>query len=235
MPVVGITGTGGAGKSTVTDELLARFCQHFPELRDRGARGRPDPAPHRRRAARRPDPDEQPAPRARLHALDGDPPPEPRDQRRCSRDAVAFLRAAGFDLVIVETAGIGQSDSEIVDLVDVPVYVMTSEFGAASQLEKIDMLDLAELVVINKFDKRGAEDALRDVRKQWRRNHVAFELRRRRDARSTRRSPASSTTPGVTGCFVDALPRMLGERPGRAPSAGTRRLTGDAASRSATR
>ena len=77
--------------------------------------------------------------------------------------------------MIVETAGIGQSDSEIVDLVDVPVYVMTSEFGAASQLEKIDMLDLAEIVVINKFDKRGAEDALRDVRKQWRRNHVAFE------------------------------------------------------------
>ena len=91
-------------------------------------------------------------------------------------DALAFLRSAGFDLVIVETAGIGQSDSEIVDLVDLPVYVMTSEFGAASQLEKIDMLDLAEIVVINKFDKRGAQDALRDVRKQWRRNHVAFEL-----------------------------------------------------------
>ena len=83
--------------------------------------------------------------------------------------------------MIVETAGIGQSDSEIVDLVDLPIYVMTSEFGAASQLEKIDMLDLAELVVINKFDKRGAEDALRDVRKQWRRNRVAFELRRGRD------------------------------------------------------
>ncbi|MDE3131587.1 MAG: methylmalonyl-CoA mutase, partial [Acidobacteriota bacterium] len=91
-------------------------------------------------------------------------------------DAVAFLRSSGFDLVVVETAGTGQSDSEIVDLVDVPVYVMTSEFGAASQLEKIDMLDLAELVVINKSDKRGAEDALRDVRKQWRRNHVSFEL-----------------------------------------------------------
>ena len=91
-------------------------------------------------------------------------------------DALAFLRSAGFDLVIVETAGIGQSDSEIVDLVDLPVYVMTSEFGAASQLEKIDMLDLAEMVVINKFDKRGALDALRDVRKQWKRNRVAFEV-----------------------------------------------------------
>ncbi|MBN9623863.1 MAG: methylmalonyl-CoA mutase, partial [Actinobacteria bacterium] len=91
-------------------------------------------------------------------------------------DAVAFLRSSGFDLVIVETAGIGQSDSEIVDLVDLPVYVMTSEFGAASQLEKIDMLDLADIVVINKFDKQGAADALRDVRKQWRRNRAAFEL-----------------------------------------------------------
>src|SRR5215469_5784159 len=90
-------------------------------------------------------------------------------------DAIACLRASGFDLVVVETAGIGQSDSEIVDLVDLPIYVMTSEFGAASQLEKIDMLDLAEMVVINKFDKRGAEDALRDVRKQWKRNRVAFD------------------------------------------------------------
>ena len=97
-------------------------------------------------------------------------------------DALAYLRSAAFDLVIVETAGIGQSDSEIVDLVDLPVYVMTSEFGAASQLEKIDMLDLAEIVVINKFDKRGALDALRDVRKQWRRNHVAFEIDEDRDS-----------------------------------------------------
>src|SRR5690606_16175777 len=83
----------------------------------------------------------------------------------------------GFDLVIVETAGIGQSDSEIVDLVDFPVYVMTSDYGAASQLEKIDMLDFAELVVLNKYDRRGAEDALRDVRKQWKRNRNAFDVR----------------------------------------------------------
>ena len=90
--------------------------------------------------------------------------------------AVAFLRSQRFGLVIVETAGIGQSDSEIVDLVDLPVYVMTAEYGAASQLEKIDMLDLASLVVLNKFDRRGGDDALRDVRKQWRRNRVAFTL-----------------------------------------------------------
>jgi len=91
-------------------------------------------------------------------------------------DVLNLLRYAKFDLVVVETAGIGQSDSEIVDLVDVPMYVMTSEYGAASQLEKIDMLDFAELIALNKFEKRGAEDALRDVRKQWRRNHVAFQV-----------------------------------------------------------
>src|SRR5581483_5177107 len=93
------------------------------------------------------------------------------------QDAIRVLRAARFDLILVETAGIGQSDSEIVDLVDVPVYVMTPEYGAPSQLEKIDMLDLAELVILNKADRRGAKDALRDVRKQWKRNRKIFELR----------------------------------------------------------
>src|SRR5690606_13352047 len=92
------------------------------------------------------------------------------------RDCIGYLRSLDFDLVIVETAGIGQSDSEIVDLVDFPVYVMTSDYGAASQLEKIDMLDFAELVVLNKYDRRGAEDALRDVRKQWKRNRNAFQV-----------------------------------------------------------
>ena len=91
-------------------------------------------------------------------------------------DHIAYLEAQGFDLVIVETAGIGQSDSEIVDMVDFSVYVMTSDYGAASQLEKIDMLDFADLVVLNKFDKRGAEDALRDIRKQWKRNRLAFDM-----------------------------------------------------------
>jgi methylmalonyl-CoA mutase len=90
-------------------------------------------------------------------------------------DHILFLKSLGFDLIIVETAGIGQSDSEIVDLVDFSVYVMTSDYGAASQLEKIDMLDFADLIVLNKYDKRGAEDALRDIRKQWKRNHVAFD------------------------------------------------------------
>ena len=87
------------------------------------------------------------------------------------KDVIELYQAAGFDLVIVETAGIGQSDTEIVDLVDLSLYVMTSEYGAASQLEKIDMLDFADFIVLNKSEKRGAEDSLRDVRKQWRRNH----------------------------------------------------------------
>src|SRR3546814_5186710 len=91
------------------------------------------------------------------------------------KDGIAFLKSLGYDLVIVETAGIGQSDSEIVDQVDFPMYVMTSDYGAASQLEKIDMIDFAELIVLNKYDKRGAEDALRDIRNQWKRNRVAFQ------------------------------------------------------------
>ena len=114
--------------------------------------------------------------------------------------------------MIVETAGIGQSDSEIVDLVDLPVYVMTSEFGAASQLEKIDMLDLAELVVINKFDKRGALDALRDVRKQWRRNRVAFEVADD-DVPVYPTIASQFNDPGVTWMFVN-LCRRIGALPG---------------------
>src|SRR5690606_37817362 len=164
-PVVGLTGTGGAGKSSVTDELMNRFLQHLPEMRI--AVVSVDPTRRRTGGALLGD-------RIRMNSLRS-----PRVFMRSMatrrqhaatnvvlKDCVDFLRAQGFDLVMVETAGIGQSDSEIVDLVDFPVYVMTSDFRAPSQLEKIDMLDFAELVVLNKFDKRGAEDALRDVRKQ---------------------------------------------------------------------
>ncbi|HWF56227.1 MAG TPA: methylmalonyl-CoA mutase family protein [Solirubrobacteraceae bacterium] len=174
VPVVGITGTGGAGKSTVTDELLSRFVRTFPERRI--AVLAVDPTRRRTGGALLGD-------RIRMNSLRNEQifmrsMATRRSNSSTSEmlhDALTYLRSAGFDLVVVETAGIGQSDSAIVDLVDIPVYVMTSEFGAASQLEKIDMLDLAEIVVINKFDKRGAQDALRDVRKQWKRNHVAFD------------------------------------------------------------
>ncbi|MGD9736055.1 MAG: methylmalonyl-CoA mutase family protein, partial [Solirubrobacterales bacterium] len=211
VPVVGVTGTGGAGKSTVTDELLSRFAQRLPELRI--AVLAVDPTRRRTGGALLGD-------RIRMNSLRHEQiymrSMATRRQNLATSavlaDAIAYLRATGFDLVIVETAGIGQSDSEIVDLVDVPVYVMTSEFGAASQLEKIDMLDLAELVVINKFDKGGAKDALRDVRKQWRRNHVSFELPE--DEVPVYPTIASQfDDPGVTEVFVQ-LCRRLGERAG---------------------
>ncbi len=163
VPVLGITGTGGAGKSSVTDEILNRFLACFPDRRI--AVLAVDPTRRRTGGALLGD-------RIRMNSL--------RSERIYMRsiatrrqhlatsemlgDQIAFLKSQGFDLVIVETAGIGQSDSEIVDMVDFSVYVMTSEYGAASQLEKIDMLDFADLVVLNKYDKRGAEDALRDIR-----------------------------------------------------------------------
>src|SRR6476619_441920 len=175
-PVVGITGTGGAGKSSVTDELLNRFLAHFPQMRI--AVISVDPTRRRTGGALLGD-------RIRMNSLRSHRvfmrSMATRRQHAATnivlKDCIAFLKGQGYDLVMVETAGIGQSDSEIVDLVDFPVYVMTSDFGAPSQLEKIDMLDYAELVVLNKFDKRGAEDALRDVRKQWKRNRVAFQTR----------------------------------------------------------
>jgi methylmalonyl-CoA mutase len=173
-PVIGITGTGGAGKSSVTDEILNRLQASFPEITI--AVLAVDPTRRRTGGALLGD-------RIRMNSLRSENiymrSMATRRQHLATsamlNDAISFLKSAGFDLVIVETAGIGQSDSEIVDMVDFSCYVMTSEFGAQSQLEKIDMLDYAELVVLNKFDKLGAEDALRDVRKQWKRNHVAFQ------------------------------------------------------------
>lgn len=174
-PVIGITGPGGAGKSSLTDELIQRFLRYFPDLKI--AVLAVDPTRRRTGGALLGD-------RIRMNSL--------RDQRIFMR-SIATRRSHlatsavldqvidnlcddGFGLVLLETAGIGQSDSEVIDLVDYSIYVMTSEYGAASQLEKIDMLDLADLVVLNKFEKRGAEDALRDVRKQWQRNRQLFDL-----------------------------------------------------------
>jgi len=173
VPVIGVTGTGGSGKSSVTDELLSRFLRCFPGIRV--AVLAVDPTRRRTGGALLGD-------RIRMNSLRSDDvfmrSIATRRQHLSTSamlgDSILLLKSLAFDLVVVETAGIGQSDSEIIDLVDLPVYVMTSEYGAASQLEKIDMLDFAELVVLNKSDKRGADDALRDVRKQWRRNHADF-------------------------------------------------------------
>ena len=175
-PVIGITGTGGAGKSSLTDELLMRFVRHFPDRQV--AVVAMDLTRRRSGGALLGD-------RIRMNALAHEQvfmrSLATRRQHLATSavlaDVLNLLKYAGFDLIVVETAGIGQSDSEIVDLVDVPMYVMTSEYGAASQLEKIDMLDFAELIALNKFEKRGAEDALRDIRKQWRRNHAAFQAK----------------------------------------------------------
>ena len=175
VPVLGITGTGGAGKSSVTDEILSRSCQYFEDKAI--AVLAVDPTRRRTGGALLGD-------RIRMNSLRHENiymrSMATRRQHLSTSamlaDAISFLKSSGFDLIIVETAGIGQSDSAIVDLVDVPVYVMTSEYGAASQLEKIDMLDFADLVVLNKYDKRGAEDAMRDVRKQWKRNHQKFDV-----------------------------------------------------------
>jgi len=155
FPVIGVTGTGGAGKSSVTDEILNRFLACFPDKRV--AVLAVDPTRRRTGGALLGD-------RIRMNSL--------RSERVYMRsiatrrqhlatsemlsDHILFLKSLGFDMVIVETAGIGQSDSEIVDMVDFSVYVMTSEYGAASQLEKIDMLDFADLIILNKYDKRVA-------------------------------------------------------------------------------
>ncbi|TDB28722.1 methylmalonyl-CoA mutase [Stenotrophomonas sp. ATCM1_4] len=208
-PVVGITGTGGAGKSSVTDELLNRFLASFPQMRI--AVISVDPTRRRTGGALLGD-------RIRMNSL--------RSKRvymrsmatrrqhaainTVLRDCIGFLKSLQFDLVIVETAGIGQSDSEIVDLVDFPMYVMTSDFGAPSQLEKIDMLDYAELVVLNKFDKRGAEDALRDVRKQWKRNRTAFTMKDE-DVPVYPTIASQFNDPGISWMFAN-LCRLLREK-----------------------
>ncbi len=181
VPVLGITGTGGAGKSSLTDELVRRLRLDQND-RLRVAVISIDPSRRKSGGALLGD-------RIRMNAIgpwrDG-----PRVYMRSMAtrdtgseisaalpDVLAAVKVAGFDLVVVETSGIGQGDAAIVPLVDVPLYVMTPEFGAASQLEKIDMLDFAEFVAINKFDRKGAADALRDVAKQVQRNREAFGAR----------------------------------------------------------
>ncbi|HTG80429.1 MAG TPA: fused isobutyryl-CoA mutase/GTPase IcmF [Geobacteraceae bacterium] len=175
VPVVGITGTGGAGKSSLTDELVRRFMRDFPEMSV--AILAVDPSRQRTGGALLGD-------RIRMNAINTSRvymrSLATRDSQSelsaAIQDAIDVVRAAGFDLVIVETSGIGQGDARIVEIADIALYVMTCEFGAPTQLEKIDMLDFADLVALNKFERKGAEDALRNVRKQYRRNRNLFDV-----------------------------------------------------------
>ena len=175
-PVLGITGTGGAGKSSMVDELVRRFLVDFPEKTI--AIVSVDPSKRKTGGALLGD-------RIRMNSIRN-----PRVYMRSLatrqsnlalskhvQEAVDILKAAQYDLIILETSGIGQSDTEIMDHSDVSLYVMTPEFGAATQLEKIDMLDFADVVAINKFDKRGALDAIRDVKKQYKRNRQLWDMK----------------------------------------------------------
>jgi methylmalonyl-CoA mutase len=175
VPVIGITGTGGAGKSSLSDELVRRFLRDFPDKSV--AILAVDPSRQRTGGALLGD-------RIRMNAINTNRvymrSLATRDSHSelsaAIHDAIDVVKAARFDLVIVETSGIGQGDARVVEIADVSLYVMTCEFGAPTQLEKIDMLDFADLVALNKFERKGAEDALRNVRKQYRRNRNLFDL-----------------------------------------------------------
>jgi methylmalonyl-CoA mutase len=236
VPVVGVTGTGGAGKSSLTDELVRRLRLDQDDAL-RVAVISIDPSRRRSGGALLGD-------RIRMNAI-GPWSKGPRvwfrslatrdtghEVSKALPDVIAAAKVAGFDLVVVETPGIGQGDAAIVPMVDVPIYVMTPEFGAASQLEKIDMLDFAQLVAINKFDRRGAADALRDVAKQVQRNRGAFD-------RPPESMPVFGTIAsrfnddGVTALYQTLRPR-LGElglhlEAGRLPEIATRASTSQAA------
>ena len=225
VPTLGITGTGGAGKSSLTDELVRRFRI------DQGDSVKLaiisiDPSRKRTGGALLGD-------RIRMNAIEH---PNIYMRSLATRETgselsaalpevLAACKLAGFDLVIVETSGIGQGNAAIVPLVDVSLYVMTPEFGAASQLEKIDMLDFADFVAINKFDRKGAEDALRDVRKQYQRNHEAF-------GQATEEMPVFGTMAarfnddGVTALYQAMLPSLQGRglklKKGKLPLAAVR-------------
>ena len=206
-PTLGITGTGGAGKSSLTDELIRRFRLDQNDSQ-RIAVISIDPSRKRTGGALLGD-------RIRMNAIQH---PNIYMRSLATRDTgseiskalpdvIAACKVAGFDLIVVETSGIGQGDAAIVPLVDVSLYVMTPEFGAASQLEKIDMLDFADFVAINKFDRRGASDALRDVRKQYQRNREKFGER-------TEEMPVFGTMAarfnddGVTALYQALVPRL---------------------------
>ncbi len=176
IPVLGITGTGGAGKSSLTDEIIRRFLTEFEDLKIGVVSV--DPSKIRTGGALLGD-------RIRMNSIDTHRVFMRSMATRASNKSISealngvieVYKKAGFDLIIVETSGIGQSGTEIVDLCDIPIYVMTHEYGAATQLEKINMLDVAEVVVLNKFDKKGSLDALRDIRKQMQRNRGDWHIK----------------------------------------------------------
>lgn len=176
IPVLGITGTGGSGKSSLIDEFIVRFLADSEDKT--AAIISVDPSRRKTGGALLGD-------RIRMNAIDTDRVYMRSLATRQSNivlskyvgETIDILKAAGFDLIILESSGIGQSDSEITDYADLCLYVMTPEYGAGTQLEKIDMLDFADLIAINKFDKRGAQDALRDVKKQYQRNHKLWEAK----------------------------------------------------------
>ncbi|MFG2001303.1 fused isobutyryl-CoA mutase/GTPase IcmF [Spirillospora sp. NPDC048911] len=225
VPVLGITGTGGSGKSSLTDELVRRLRV---DQRDglRVAVLAVDPTRRRGGGALLGD-------RIRMNALDGDRVFFRSMATRGARElpenietVIEACKAAGYDLVILETPGIGQGDAAIVPLADVSLYVMTPEFGAASQLEKIDMLDFADVVAINKFERRGAADALRDVSRQLIRNREAFGAKPE-DMPVFGTSAATFNDDGVTALYQHLI-GPLGIEPGVLPRAETKISTGAA-------
>ncbi|WP_026568189.1 fused isobutyryl-CoA mutase/GTPase IcmF [Bacillus sp. UNC41MFS5] len=206
IPVVGITGTGGAGKSSLTDELIRRFINELPDKKV--AILSVDPTKQKTGGALLGD-------RIRMNAIFSPNVYMRSLATRSSKselslaikDAVAVTKAAGFDLVIVETSGIGQGDAGITEICDVSLYVMTSEFGAPSQLEKIDMIDFADLIVINKFERKGSEDAKRQVQKQYQRSHMLFE--KDIDDMPVYGTIASQfNDPGTNGLFAALIEKM---------------------------
>ena len=220
IPTLGITGTGGSGKSSLTDELIRRFRLDQEDKLNIAVIA-VDPSRRKSGGALLGD-------RIRMNAINGShifmrslaTRAAGSEISEALPEAVAACKVAGFDLVVVETSGIGQGDAAIVPLVDVSLYVMTPEFGAASQLEKIDMLDFADFVAINKFDRKGAADALRDVRKQYQRNREAFKT-------PPEEMPVYGTIAarfnddGVTALYQGLLPRLaeygLKVTPGKLP------------------
>ena len=225
IPTLGITGTGGSGKSSLTDELIRRFRLDQEDKLNIAVIA-VDPSRRKSGGALLGD-------RIRMNAINGE---HIFMRSLATRDAgseisealpevLAACKLAGFDLIVVETSGIGQGDAAIVPLVDVSLYVMTPEFGAASQLEKIDMLDFADFVAINKYDRKGAADALRDVRKQYQRNSEAFKS-------APETMPVFGTIAarfnddGVTALYQALLPRLAGHglkaRPGKLPAVDAR-------------